>query len=235
MKIRNVSPSEILGRPLNEIEKKYAPKELYISGSMRIPLPGPRVAIIGTRHPSEQGVKDAVEITRKLVEYGVIIVSGLARGIDTVVHKTAIEHGGKTIAVLGTPLNRVYPRENESLQELIMREHLAISQYPIGCVTKPKHFVLRNRTMALISDASIIIEAGETSGVISQGWETLRLGRPLFLWKLLVDRNLDWVNDMMKYGALRLNDIRGIESVIEDIFPPLEGVVDVKSLEIKNE
>ena len=233
MKIKKVSSSQLLGRPLNEIEMKYAPRELYISGSMKIPLPGPRVSIIGTRNPSEQGIKDAIKVAKKLVEYGVIIVSGLARGIDTVVHKTAIEHGGKTIAVLGTPLNRFYPKENKSLQELIMEEHLAVSQYPIGWITKPKHFVLRNRTMALISDASIIIEAGETSGVISQGWETLRLGRPLFLWKLLVDRNLDWVDDMMKYGALKLNDIRGIESVIEDIFPPLEGTVDIKSLEIK--
>lgn len=233
MRIKKVSPSELLGRPLNEIEKKYAPKELYISGSMKIPLPGPRVAIIGTRSPSEQGKRDAVEITKKLVEYGVIIVSGLARGIDTVVHKTAIEHGGKTIAVLGTPLNRVYPKENKSLQDLIMREHLAVTQYPIGCITKPKHFVLRNRTMALLSDASIIIEAGETSGVISQGWETLRLGRPLFLWKLLVNRNLGWVKDMMKYGAIELKSIKDIDSVIEEIFPALEGTVDVKSLEIK--
>jgi len=233
MRIKKVSPSELLGRPLNEIEKRYAPKELYISGSMKIPLPGPRVAIVGTRSPSEQGKRDAMEITKKLVEQGVIIVSGLARGIDTVAHKTAIEYGGKTIAVLGTPLNKVYPKENKSLQDLIMREHLAVTQYPIGCITKPKHFVLRNRTMALLSDASIIVEAGETSGVISQGWETLRLGKPLFLWKLLMGRDLGWAKDMMRYGALKLKNIKDIDFVIEEIFPALEGTVDIKGLEIK--
>lgn len=218
--IRKITPEELLGRKLNDFERKYAPKELYIAGSMRIPLPEPRVAVIGTRKPSAEGIKAASKITRVLVDHEIVVVSGLARGIDTVAHRTAIEHGGKTIAVLGTPLNKFYPAENKPLQELIMREHLAISQYPIGCITKPKHFVLRNRTMALISNASIIVEAGVSSGVISQGWETLRLGRPLFFWKSLVEKDFRWVREMMKYGACVLQNVDDLKRAINEMLPP---------------
>ncbi len=208
--------------------RKYAPKILYIAGSLQIPLPDPRVAVIGTRNPSKDGRNAATQLTKKLVERGVIIVSGLAKGIDTIAHRTAIKYGGKTIAVLGTPLNRFYPAENRPLQELIMKEHLAVSQYPLGCITKPKHFVMRNRTMALLSDASIIVEASETSGVVSQGWETLRLGRPLILWKLLVDKDYPWVKKMIEYGAIVLEKIKDLDFIIEDLFPPIEGVIRIE-------
>lgn len=229
--MRELAPSELLGRQLNDVERKYAPKMLYVAGSLRIPLPGPRVAVIGTRNPSHEGIEAAAAITQKLVERGVIVVSGLARGIDTIAHKTAIKYSGKTIAVLGTPLNKFYPAENRPLQELIMKEHMAISQYPIGHKTKPKDFVFRNRTMALISDASIIVEAGKTSGVVSQGWETLRLGRPLFLWKLLLNKNLGWPEKMIKYGAVTLNDLDELNYVIDNLFPPVEGVISIGEVE----
>ncbi|MGI0074658.1 MAG: DNA-processing protein DprA, partial [Nitrosotalea sp.] len=114
---------------------------------------------------------------------------------------------GRTIAVIGTPLNKVYPKENLKLQEEIMKNHLVISQYPVGHKTTPKDFVLRNRTMALISDASIIVEAGETSGSLYQGWETLRLGRPLFICKIVVNNpELEWPKKMIEYGAIELDD-----------------------------
>ncbi len=232
MEIKQLSPPELMGRPLNEVEKKYASKVLYIAGSMKIPLPGPRVAVIGTRKPSSKGIEDATEITKALVKHGIVIVSGLARGIDTIVHKTAINCGGKTIAVIGTPLNKFYPPENKPLQELIMKEHLAVSQYPIGRITKPRDFIFRNRTMALLSDASIIIEAGKTSGVISQGWETLRLGRPLILWRLLLNKGLEWVEKMIRYGAVVLEDVDDLHYVIEGLSPPLEGVVHIEDIEV---
>jgi len=218
--IRKITPEELLGRKLNDFERKYAPKELYIAGSMKIPLPEPRVAVIGTRKPSSKGIGAASKITKVLVKHSVVVVSGLAKGIDTVAHRTAIKNGGKTIAVLGTPLNKFYPAENRPLQELIMKEHLAISQYPFGYITKPKHFVLRNRTMALISNASIIVEAGESSGVISQGWETLRLGRPLFFWKSLVEKDFKWIREMMKYGACVLQNINDLKRAIREMLPP---------------
>ncbi len=134
-----------------------------------IPLPCPRVSVIGSRGASEHGLSEAGEITRLLVENSVAIISGLQwnryRGAQNR-HRMR----RKTIAVLGIPLDRTYPKENSSLQEEIMMNHLAISQYPVGHKTTPKDFVLRNRTMAIISDATVIIEAGESSGSLHQGW-----------------------------------------------------------------
>jgi DNA processing protein len=175
LRISAYSPEQLLG-PLNDVEKKYAPKKLYAVGDMPIPLPSPRSAIIGSREASQEGLKAARDIARTLVGNGVVVVSGLARGIDTSAHKAAIEEGGQTIAVLGTPLDQVYPKENYQLQDVIMRHHLAVSQFPVGHPTQPGNFVIRNRTMALISDASIIVEAGDSSGSLHQGWRLLGSG-----------------------------------------------------------
>ena len=207
IKYSSVDLETLLGRPLNDIEEKYAPKEIYYKGTMEIPLPCARVSIIGSRRASKKGLLEAEEITKILIKNQVIIVSGLAKGIDTIGHQTAMKHGGRTIAVIGTPLNKVYPKENLKLQEDIMKNHLVISQYPVGHKTTPKDFVLRNRTMALISDASVIVEAGETSGSLYQGWETLRLGRPLFICKKVVrNSELEWPKKMIEYGAIELDE-----------------------------
>jgi DNA processing protein len=214
---------ELVG-PLNDVEKKYAPKKLYVAGPLSIPLPSPRAAIIGSRKASSEGLEATRYIARTLARRGVVIVSGLAEGIDTAAHKAAIEEEGRTIAVLGTPLDRVYPRGNMALQELVMRRHLVISQFPIGHVTWPKDFVLRNRTMALISNASIIVEAGDSSGSLHQGWEALRLGRPLFIWSSIMnDRSLSWPRKMEMYGAMEL---RGPEEVLE-LLPSRERILEV--------
>jgi len=223
LRISTYTLEELLG-PLNDVEKKYAPKKLYGVGDLPIPLPSPRSAIIGSRKASPEGLKAAGDIARTLVRRGVVVVSGLAKGIDTSAHKTAIEEGGHTIAVLGTPLDSVYPKENFQLQDVIMRHHLAISQFPIGHPTLPRNFVIRNRTMALISDASIIVEAGDSSGSLHQGWEALRLGRPLFIWKSIMNEtSLSWPKKMLEYGAMELTDP---EEVL-DFLPSHEGILKV--------
>ncbi len=165
-----ISTNKLLGRSLNDIEKKNAPKgDLYVKGSLEIPLDCPRVSVIGTRKPSDDGIKNAENIAKTLVENQAIVVSGLAAGIDATAHRSAIENKGKTIAVLGTPLNQVYPKANFQLQKEILENHLAVSQFPIGYPITRKNFIIRNRTMALISDATVIIEAGEGSGTLHQG------------------------------------------------------------------
>ncbi len=222
-KICTYTPKQLLG-PLNDVEEKYAPKNLYASGDLSIPLPGPRVSIIGSRKASPRGIKASSDIARTLARRKLIVVSGLAEGIDTSAHETAIEEGGNTIAVLGTPLDRVYPQKNFLLQEIIMCHHLAISQFPIGYPIQPKNFVLRNRTMALISDASIIVEASDSSGSLHQGWETLRLGRPLFIWKSIINEvSLSWPKKMLEYGALELTD----PEEIFDFLPSNERILKV--------
>jgi DNA processing protein len=206
----------LLGRPLNDIEDRYSPELLFIKGPMHPPLPGPRVSIVGSRKASAKGLSDATKISRVLAENGVVIVSGLAEGIDTCAHEAAMKvREGKTIAVLGTPLDRTYPKKNHWLQLEIMNHYLAISQFQIGHQTRPEDFIARNRTMALISDATIIVEAGPNSGSRHQGWEAIRLGRPLFIWKPILDQpELGWPREQLKYGAVELdNPIDVIESL----------------------
>ena len=206
---------ELLG-PLNDVEKRYAPPTLYVAGDRSI-LDAPRVAVVGTRKPSDLGAARARRLARVLAQRGVVIVSGLAAGIDTIAHETAIAEGGRTIAVLGTPLDEVYPRANRALQERIMCEHLAISQFPSGCPIQRKNFPQRNRTMALIADASVIVEAGEGSGTLSQAWEALRLGRPLFLLRSLAERtDLEWPATMREYGAMVLSEPEDLVAVLPE-------------------
>jgi DNA processing protein len=201
-----MTPSELLGQ-LNEVEQKYAPKKLFVAGRPEILNERPRISIVGSRRASPIGIQRAKKLARLVAERGGVVVSGLAMGIDTAAHTAAIAANGLTVAVIGTPLNQVYPRENTALQVLIQAQHLCISQFPIGYPTQPKNFPIRNRTMALVSDATVIIEAGNTSGSISQGWEALRLGRGLFISKTLTeDSSLTWTREMLAYGAGILSD-----------------------------
>jgi DNA processing protein len=137
----------------------------------------------------------------------VIVVSGLAAGIDTAAHETAIECGGRTIAVLGTPLDECFPAQNAHLQERIQREHLAVSQFAPGTTVGKHTFPMRNRTMALIADATVIIEATDKSGTINQGWEALRLGRPLWIAASMFEhQGVTFPEKLGVYGAEALTD-----------------------------
>ena len=208
-------PEEILG-PLNEVERKNAPEMLYVLGDPDLLRRGVRVAIVGSRQASVEGRKRARRFARLLCERGIVVVSGLARGIDAEVHRSAIENQGRTIGVLGTSLDRTYPKENTELQQDVAKDHLLVSQFPTGTVTQRWHFPLRNRTMALISQASVVVEAGEGSGVLSQGWEALRLGRPLYLMESVVrNEALQWPQEMLRYGAEVLSDATTEEFIKE--------------------
>jgi DNA processing protein len=209
-----LTPENLLG-PLNDVEQKYAPARLFVAGPMEIPLPSPRVSIVGSRKASENGLEAAREIAKYLVREETIIVSGLAEGIDSAAHTSAMQNGGRTIAVIATPLDRSYPANNSGLQERISREHLVISQFEIGKRVLKQNFIFRNRTMALISNATVIVEAKDDSGSLHQGWEALRLGRPLFIWRdVLDDPSVKVPQDMLNYGAMRLNEL-------EEILPSL--------------
>lgn len=208
-----MTAEDLLG-PLNEVEQKFAPKQLFVVGHTEILQEGARVSIVGSRDASEVGLRRAKKLARLVCERGGVVVSGLAKGIDTAAHTAAIEAGGKTIAVIGTPQSQTYPKENSALQARIQRDFLCVSQFPEGYPVQPKNFPIRNRTMALISDVTVIVEAGQTSGSISQGWEAMRLGRGLFIAKALTENpKLSWPEEMMNYGARVLSD----ES-IEDFF-----------------
>jgi DNA processing protein len=126
----------------------------------------------------------------------------LAAGVDRAAHEAALASGGQTIAVIGTPLDQCYPKENSELQLRIACEQLLISQFPAGHPVMPENFPIRNRTMALLTDATVIVEAGEKSGALFQGWEALRLGRLLFLLESVATHpTLSWPKQLIRYGA----------------------------------
>jgi DNA processing protein len=198
---KRVTPVEILGQ-LNDVEAKFAPKELFLCGDASLLKRGPRVSIVGSRKASPEGLRRARSLARALAEHGIVVVSGLAAGVDRAAHEGAIEAGGCTFAVLGTPLDQSYPKENAALQERMAREQLLVSQFPVGRPVLKGNFPIRNRTMALLSDATVIVEAGEKSGTLHQGWEALRLGRLLFLLESVAnDESLSWPSEMIRYGA----------------------------------
>lgn len=213
------TPDELIG-PLNEFEKKYAPQGMFFAGYPELLKEYPRVSIIGTRKPGEKGATITREITSFLVKRKVVIVSGLAAGIDTIAHTTAIKEDGRTIAVIGTPPDMYYPEQNRELQEKIAKDHLLLSQFPPGSRISRRNFPMRNRTMALFSHATVIIEAGRSSGTQHQGWEALRLGRPLFIMDNIADDpHLDWPKKMMDYGAQRLSPF-SLDHLIEALPDP---------------
>ena len=220
----SINMEKLLGRPLNDIESKADPGTLFVEGSLEIPLQCPKVSIIGSRNASTKGITTAQKIAETLIENQVIIISGLAKGIDTVAHTQALNMNGKTIAVLGTPLDKTYPKTNYELQQELMKNHLVISQFPTGYPITRKNFVIRNRTMALISDASVIVEAGKTSGTKHQGWETLRMGKPLFIWESVVNnQELNWPAEMIDYGAIKLSD----PTDMLEVLPTRFKIIDV--------
>jgi DNA processing protein len=140
-------------------------------------------------------------------------VSGLAKGIDIAAHTAAIERGGKTIAVIGTPLGVYYPRENASMQDQIAKDYLLISQVPILRYSKqavPQNrlfFPERNITMSALTEGTIIVEAGETSGTLTQARAALHQGRKLFILDSCFQRSdITWPRRFEEQGAIRVRD-----------------------------
>jgi len=175
--------------------------QLFYAGDLSL-LKRPSVAIVGTRQVTDAGARRTKRLARELVEAGIVIVSGLAAGVDSIAHQTAIEYGGKTIAVIGTPLTKSYPPENASLQETIYRDHLLISQFAPGSKTFKSSFPERNRLMAAATDATAVMEASDTSGTLHQAAECTRLGRWLFIAKSVADDPaLKWPKKFLQYDT----------------------------------
>lgn len=199
--MQSFRPEQLLG-PLNEVERVNAPATLYVAGDVGLLQRGRRVSLVGSRKVSAVGLARTQALSKALVESGAVVVSGLAEGVDTAAHEAAIGNGGRTLAVLGTPLDEFFPTANRALQERLAREHLVVSQFAPGTPVQKKNFPMRNRTMALVSDATVIVEAGERSGTLHQGWEALRLGRLLFIMESVVSNaSLTWPAEMIGYGA----------------------------------
>lgn len=172
--------------------KRDGVASIYYAGDLDTLKP-PSVSIVGTRNVSEDGRRRARKLARELVDAGVTVVSGLAKGVDTEALTAALEAGGRTAAVIGTPLDKAYPAENSALQEQIYAGHLLLTPFAIGEPTFRGNFPKRNRVMAAVSDASVIVEASDTSGTLHQAAECGRLGRWLFIMRSVAENpSLSW-------------------------------------------
>ena len=175
------------------------------------------VAIVGTRQPSRGGWELADRLARHLAPSGFAVISGLAEGIDSVAHRAAIDAGGATVAVLGTPLTTVYPRGNAELQRRLARDHLIVSQVPM--VRYARQDVRRNRqffrdrdaTLAALAEAVVIVEAGDRSGALICARHALELRRPLFVpERCCSNPRLGWPERLIRQGAVRVRSIEEI-------------------------
>ena len=169
------------------------------------------MAVVGSREASPDGIRRAERLARELVDRDFTVVSGLAKGVDSAAHRGAIARGGRTISVVGTPLGSCYPKENADLQEVIARDHLLISQVPVLRYAKqaPQHnrlfFPERNVTMSALTEGTIIVEAGDTSGTLTQARAALHQGRKLFILDNCFQRtDITWPARFEAEGAVRV-------------------------------
>ena len=157
----------------------------------------------------------AAAVGRELVKLGVVVISGLAAGVDTAAHCAAIAAGGRTVAVIGTELGRAYPRENSLLHERIYREHLLVSPFAPGTVARPSHFPMRNRVMARLALATVVVAAGEMSGTRHQVRECLARGRSVLVSRHLVGA-VTWVRELHEAGqVVAWDDPRELRKLVQ--------------------
>lgn len=187
------------------------PQILYVLGNEKI-LNNPSIAIIGCREASEYGKKCAEYFAYNLAKQKINIVSGLAKGIDSFSHIGALRANGKTIAVVGSGLDIVYPIENKYLVEQIIKEGgTIISEYPIGTKPEKNHFPARNRIISGLSKGIIVVEAKEKSGSLITVDFAIEQGRDVFVVPGNINsKNSVGTNNLIKEGAIPVCNYKDI-------------------------
>jgi DNA processing protein len=190
------------------------PAKLYVRGDPGV-LAGPAVAVVGARSCSSYGAQVARELARELARAGVAVVSGLARGIDGEAHRGALETAGKTVAVLGCGIDRDYPRSHADLACRIRARGAVVSEYPPGVEPAPWRFPARNRIIAALSLATVVVEARERSGALITADFALELGRDVFAVPGEITAALSaGTNDLLRQGAAPLLSAPDVLSAI---------------------
>lgn len=177
------------------------------------------IAIVGSRHASAYGKYTTDRISRELALKGITIVSGLARGIDSCAHRGALAAKGRTIAVLGSGLDVIYPPENRKLFAAIAENGAVVSEFPLGTQPLSYHFPARNRIISGLSYGVLVVEAGEKSGSLITARLAMEQGRDVFAVPGTIDSAASrGTNSLIKQGAKLIDNI---DDILEDIIPQL--------------
>ena len=193
------------GYPRLLAELHDPPARLYLRGGPAEILSRPAVAMVGARSCSPYGAQVARELARELAGAGIVVVSGLARGIDGEAHRGALAGGGLTVAVLGCGIDRDYPRAHAELARRIAESGLVVSEYPEGVEPAPWRFPARNRIVAGLAAATVVVEARECSGALITADFALELGRDVFAVPGEITSGLSrGTNDLIRQGATPL-------------------------------
>jgi len=197
-------------------DAKHPIEVFYYKGNLDL-INTKSISIVGARKASVEGLKRAKQLSKGLVAEGFTIVSGLAAGIDTAALTSAIDSKGNVIAVIGTPIDQYYPKENKGLQDQIAKEHLLISQVPFYRYSQEHfnlhrhHFPRRNVTMASISQATVIVEASDTSGSLTQARACISQNKKLFILESCFQNpDIKWPHSYEKQGAIRVKVLSDI-------------------------
>jgi len=187
------------------------PKCLYVLGNTEI-LNTPSIAIVGCRETTEYGRKSATYFSYNLAKQDITIISGLAKGIDSFSHIGALQAKGKTIAVIGSGLDIIYPKENIKLaKEIIKQGGAIISEYPIGTRPEKEHFPARNRIISGMSNAVLVVEAKEKSGSLITADFAIEQGKDVYAVPGNINSlNSVGTNNLIKDGAIPVSKFSDI-------------------------
>ncbi len=165
--------------PKRLLEINQPPPVLYVRGNLQ-PEDEISIAIVGTRRITPYGRRVAIQLSERLAQNGITVVSGLARGVDGVSHQATLNAGGRTIAVLGSGIDQIYPPENRNLAERIAQNGAVVSDYPPGTPPEAANFPPRNRIISGLSLGTVVVEAGKTSGALITATFAVEQGREVF-------------------------------------------------------
>jgi DNA processing protein len=190
--------------PTNLASTANPPPLLFVRGTLT-PADVRAVAVVGTRKPSSHGIDTAHSIAARLAEQSVTVISGLANGIDAAAHAGALAAHGRTIAVYGCGINTVYPAQNRGLANTIMKSGACVSQFWPQMTPTRWSFPMRNVVTSGLSLATVVVEAGETSGARLQANEALKHGKRVILYRRLVEQQ-PWAAALLDHPAVSAVD-----------------------------
>ena len=198
----------------------YPPLGIYYQGQLSFPMIP--IAVVGTRKISNYGQLVTEKIVQELVHYNFLIISGLARGVDTIAHRTTLQNSGKTIAVLGSGFDHVSPPSNRQLARQISKQGAIITEYPLPSLPYPSNFPWRNRIISGLARATLVIEAPEKSGALITAKFALEQNRDVFaIPGSILRNNSRGTNKLIQQGAKL---ITAIEDILEEFNIPLEKI-----------